>query len=256
MRTLGLVVATLFATLALSLQPADATPKEGVGGGRGRGRDKTPPTVVCPEDITVGAMAPLGAYVTYAVTVTDDRDPSPTVTYSHPPGSTFPIGTTTVTVTATDWKRNTTTCTFDVTVLEPAAGSFHYTMEWWAWDWDFNEVVWYAFSITVSADGTVSGSGEQKYLLEEYSAYFEEWASPMPVDLTGSGTISGTISPDGSSALDVSFNWWWLDVYDYGDEGVLTEATFDFSGTAKATLDANGNLVFSNGYYAYWVKDS
>jgi len=254
MRRVGMLVATVFATLAMSLVPAEATPKKG-GQGNGRGRDKTPPTVVCPSGITVDAMAPIGAYVTYSVTVTDDMDPSPKVTYSQPSGSTLPVGTTTVTVTATDWKHNSTTCTFDVTVNEPASGSYHYKMEWWTWDWDYNVVVWYAWSINVSADGTVSGSAEQFYLLEEYSAYFDEWASPMPDGLTGSGTISGTISSDGTSALDVSYNYWWLDAYDYGDEGVLTESTYDFSATAQASLDADGNLVFSNGYYAYWVKD-
>jgi len=235
--------------------PADATPKKG-GPGNGRGRDKTPPTIDCPTGITVDAMAPIGAYVAYTVTVTDNMDPSPTVTYSHPSGSTFPVGTTTVTVTATDWRHNSTTCTFDVTVNEPASGSFHYKMEWWAWDYDFNDVVWYAWSITVSADGTVSGSGEQLYLLEDYSAYFDEYAVPMPDGLTGSGVVTGTISSNGSASLSQSYNFWWSDAYDYGDEGVLTEATYAFSGTTQASLDANGNLLFSGGgYYGYWVKD-
>jgi len=252
MRRVGMLVAIVLATLAMNFVPADATPKKPP---HGHGRDKTPPTVVCPTGITVDAMATIGAYVTYSVTVTDDTDPSPEVTYSHPSGSTFPIGTTTVTVTATDWRHNSTTCTFDVTVLEPAVGSFHYKMEWWAWDWEFNEVVWYAWSISVAADGTVSGSAEQLYLLEDYSAYFEEYAVPMPQGLTGSGVLTGTISPDGSSTLDLSGNYWWSDAYDYGDQGVLTESTFAFSGTATASLDAGGNLVFSNGYYAYWIRD-
>jgi len=250
MRRMGTLVATVLATVAISFVTADATPKKG-GSGNGRGRDKTAPTIVCPDAITVDAMAPIGAYVKYSVTVTDDRDPSPRVTYSHPPG-TFPIGTTTVTVTATDGSNNSSTCTFDVTVNEPAAGSsFHYKMEWSAY-YDSNDVVvWYAWSITVSADGTVSGSGEQLYFLEDYGAE-GAYAVPMPDGLTGSGTISGTISADGSSAIDQSYNYWWLDVY----EDALTESAGAFSGTTRAFLESDGSLWFwGGGYHGYWVKD-
>lgn len=256
MRRMGTLVATVLATVAISFGTADATPKKG-GPGNGRGRDKTAPTIVCPDDITVDAIAPIGAYVAYSVTVADDKDPSPRVTYSHPPG-TFPIGTTTVTVTATDASNNSSTCTFDVTVNEPAVGSFHYKIESWAWDYDALDVVWYAWSITVSADGTVSGSGEQIYMLESYPQWWEEYASPLPDGLSGSGSVSGTISPDGSSELDLSYNYWyWESSGDYyAGEGPYTESTFDFSGTTQAFLDAYGNLYFSGGgYYGYWVKD-
>jgi hypothetical protein len=42
------------------------------------------------------------------------------VTYSHQPGSFFPVGTTTVTATATRLDNSTQSCTFDVTVNAPS----------------------------------------------------------------------------------------------------------------------------------------
>ncbi len=48
--------------------------------------------------------------------ITDSQDPSPTVSCTPPSGSMFPIGSTTVTCTATDANGNTSTGTFDVVV--------------------------------------------------------------------------------------------------------------------------------------------
>ena len=48
-------------------------------------------------------------------------DPSPTVTASPASGSVFPIGVTTVTVTAYDTALNTNTCTFTVSVQDTTA---------------------------------------------------------------------------------------------------------------------------------------
>jgi len=78
--------------------------------------DSIAPTVVPPANITAEATSPSGATVTYAATVTD-ASPT-TTTYSPASGSTFAIGTKTVTVTATDLAGNTTTATFTVTVKD------------------------------------------------------------------------------------------------------------------------------------------
>ena len=78
--------------------------------------DDTAPIITCPENITQGNdPGQCGALVTYPPpTVTDD---SPvTVTCSPASGSFFPIGTSTVTCTATDAASNTSECTFTVTV--------------------------------------------------------------------------------------------------------------------------------------------
>jgi hypothetical protein len=78
--------------------------------------DTTPPTITAPAAITANATSPAGAPVSFAVTATDDRDPNPVVSCSPASGSTFPIGTTSVTCTATDAATNTSSQTFPVTV--------------------------------------------------------------------------------------------------------------------------------------------
>jgi len=75
------------------------------------------PPVITVADVVANATGPTGAVVTYGVSVSDDRDPSPILTCSPSSGSLFPIGTTTVTCTATDNAGNTSTATFTVTVL-------------------------------------------------------------------------------------------------------------------------------------------
>jgi hypothetical protein len=85
-----------------------------------------PPALVitCPSKITVPATSPAGAVVTYTVT-TSGGCPPITVTCVPPSGSTFPIGTTTVTCTATDACGQQATCTFTVTVLRLLNKSFY-----------------------------------------------------------------------------------------------------------------------------------
>ena len=49
-------------------------------------------------------------------TATDNSGTTPTVTQSHRPGDSFPVGTTTVTYTFTDMAGNQAQCSFTVTV--------------------------------------------------------------------------------------------------------------------------------------------
>ncbi|MBI3949178.1 MAG: HYR domain-containing protein [Acidobacteria bacterium] len=78
--------------------------------------DTTPPTITCPAPITTTCTSAAGAVVTFSATATDVCDSTPTVTCTPASGSTFPIGTTTVTCTATDDSGNSASCTFTVTV--------------------------------------------------------------------------------------------------------------------------------------------
>ncbi len=86
-------------------------------------RDTTPPTVTPPANVTVEATGPGGAVVTYAAaTATDIADPAPVLSYSQASGTNFPIGTTIVSVTATDASANTSAAsTFTVTVVDTTA---------------------------------------------------------------------------------------------------------------------------------------
>jgi rhamnogalacturonan endolyase len=78
--------------------------------------DTTAPVITTPGNISVDATSSAGAVVDFAATALDDVSGNVAVSYSVAPGSTFPIGTTTVTVTAQDAYGNTGTATFNVTV--------------------------------------------------------------------------------------------------------------------------------------------
>jgi hypothetical protein len=73
--------------------------------------------LMCPSDIEVNnAPGTCGAVVSYPMpTYTGNCG---TVTTSHPSGSTFPVGTTTVTVTGTRLDGTTDSCSFDITVKD------------------------------------------------------------------------------------------------------------------------------------------
>ncbi|HYM51698.1 MAG TPA: HYR domain-containing protein, partial [Candidatus Limnocylindrales bacterium] len=83
-------------------------------------RDTTPPviTLTTPPPAFTEATSPAGAIVTFAVTATDLVTPSPAIWYSQNPGTWFPVGTTTVTATATDAAGNVGSLTFTVTVRD------------------------------------------------------------------------------------------------------------------------------------------
>ncbi|MEG4235765.1 HYR domain-containing protein [Microcoleus sp. Pol11C3] len=79
-----------------------------------------PPVIVCPSDIIVSnTTGACGTNVSFAATETT-AIPASTITYSHQPGSFFPVGTTTVTATATN-AVGTSVCTFTITVNDTEA---------------------------------------------------------------------------------------------------------------------------------------
>jgi hypothetical protein len=115
--------------------PATSNPaqEDTDGDGTGNACDTTPfgtpPTLDLPDDITQNATSSSGATVTYtAPTATDVEDGPITPKCTSAPtselesGDTFPIGTTTVTCTATDSHNNTATASFKVNVVYDFGG--------------------------------------------------------------------------------------------------------------------------------------
>jgi hypothetical protein len=88
-------------------------------------QDTTPPSLAgVPADRAVTTSDPAGAIVTFLdPRASDIVDPAPTVGCSPASGSTFPVGTTTVTCTATDASGNATSNAFDVVVEHVPATS-------------------------------------------------------------------------------------------------------------------------------------
>jgi hypothetical protein len=83
--------------------------------------DTTKPVIAVPPAATLEATTATGAVFTYATSATDTVSGSVAVTASHASGSVFPVGATTVTLTATDTAGNIATTTFVVTVADTTA---------------------------------------------------------------------------------------------------------------------------------------
>ncbi|MBI4486689.1 MAG: HYR domain-containing protein [Acidobacteria bacterium] len=83
--------------------------------------DTTPPSIMPPAGQVLEATSPAGATATFEATATDIVTSTPTITYSHAPGNTFPLGSTTVTATATDGSGNTASATFTIAVRDTTA---------------------------------------------------------------------------------------------------------------------------------------
>ena len=84
--------------------------------------DMTAPEVTAPDNITAEATGASGAVVTYSLdSATDLVDGDVEVTCDYASGSTFALGTTTVTCSATDEAGNTGTDTFSITVQDTTA---------------------------------------------------------------------------------------------------------------------------------------
>jgi len=84
--------------------------------------DSQKPKITTPlPDLTLEATGFDGAVATYSATATDNKDGQVPVVFEPPSDSVFPLGTTTVTATATDFAGNVATATFKVTVVDTTA---------------------------------------------------------------------------------------------------------------------------------------
>ena len=106
-RLLG-VVFLLALTSLLAASRADARPPD-------------PPALTLPDAVTEEAQGPDGATVTYSASARDWRRRPVDVTCNPPSGSRFPLGTTTVTCTATDRRGKSTSGSFRVRVRDTTA---------------------------------------------------------------------------------------------------------------------------------------
>ena len=83
--------------------------------------DTSPPTIVCPPNVSVQApAAQCSAVVTYPAPNVSSSPPGTVATCIPASGTSFPAGVTTVTCTATTPAGQRATCSFTVTVIGPA----------------------------------------------------------------------------------------------------------------------------------------
>ena len=114
---------------AANQQDVDSTPNNGtppsVNEDDEASTDGTPPDP-CDPDVTPPSISdcPLNIFTVFPTadwtppTATDNCTVQPTLTSTHQPGDSFPLGTTTVTYTATDDAGNQANCSFNVTVQQ------------------------------------------------------------------------------------------------------------------------------------------
>jgi hypothetical protein len=104
-------------TTAVNVTATDASGNTSTGTFTVTVVNTTPPTLTLPNNIVVQANTTGGAFVTLpTATASDVADPNPLISYDHFSGF-YPLGTTTVNVTANDSSGNTTTGSFTVTVV-------------------------------------------------------------------------------------------------------------------------------------------
>ena len=81
--------------------------------------DQLPSIAGCPSDINATNDSGIcGAVITWIAPTADDNCGVASFTSTHNSGDVFPVGTTTVTYTATDAAGNVTICSFDITILD------------------------------------------------------------------------------------------------------------------------------------------
>jgi hypothetical protein len=80
--------------------------------------DLTPPVLTLPSTMRVNSTSNAGAIVSYAVSANDAVSGPAPVTCRPLSNTQFPIGTTTISCSAADWKGNTATGSFTVTVVD------------------------------------------------------------------------------------------------------------------------------------------
>ncbi len=80
--------------------------------------DTTRPDITCPADLTLECAGPDGTTANWIISATDACDANPTVVCNPAPGSTFALGTSTVTCVASDTSGNATNCSFTITVAD------------------------------------------------------------------------------------------------------------------------------------------
>jgi ELWxxDGT repeat protein len=115
----------------------------------------------CPQNISLVTASTTATANWTAPTITDNCS-APTVSISNLSGSSFPIGTTTVTYTATDAKGNFATCRFNVIVTQQTTGGIckQYTAS--STNSICNPATWQPYLVRNGADRLISDNLEFK----------------------------------------------------------------------------------------------
>ncbi len=179
--------------------------------------DRVAPVLKVPANMTVSAGSASGAAVQFSASATDNVTASPTISYSKASGTVFPIGVTTVTVSATDVAKNVASGTFTVTVVDATDR--------------VAPVLKVPANMTVSA-GSASGAAVQ------FSASATDNVTASPT--LSYSKASGTVFPIGVTTVTVSA----IDAAKNVATGTFTVTVVDTARTVPASsVPANANSV-------------
>lgn len=222
--------------------------------------DTTPPELTLPETIVTVATGPSGAAVTYSATATDLVDGSVAVSCSPPSGSTFALGASTVTCSASDSQNNSVSATFDIEVVPGIAEDI--TAEATGPD---GAVVTFTPGvdgggqpITCSpASGTTFPLGETEVTCSSGATFTVTVVDTTPPDLSLPADL--TIEATGPSGATVSYIATATDLVDGSVTVVCTPpsgSTFALGTTSVACSAADAHANSSNGSFSVTVADT
>ncbi|PIQ48252.1 MAG: hypothetical protein COW03_11055, partial [Cytophagales bacterium CG12_big_fil_rev_8_21_14_0_65_40_12] len=189
-------------------------------------KDNISPVITAPADITLNATSAAGAIVNYTAPVgTDNCSATTALTAGLASGATFPIGTTTVTYTATDGSGNEATASFNVTVAGLAP-----------------QIVVPA-NITVSSDAGLCGAvvnfaaTDATGIPNADITYSTQPGSFFPVGTT-------TVSATATNPVGASTGTFTVTVVDDTDPSVtLKDITVNLDASGSATISVSDVLV-------------
>jgi O-glycosyl hydrolase len=185
-------------------------------------RDTTPPVITVPANTNLGATGPGGAIFTYTATAVDAVDGSVAVTCVPPSGSTFPIGTTTVTCSAADTRLNASSASFTVTVTDITAPTVTITAP-------ANGAIVSGASVTVSATSGAAGIIGVQFKIDGLNLGAEDTTSPYSV------IWNTTASANGSHTLTANLR----DVLGRTATSTVTVTVNNATGAVDLSVDGN-----------------
>ena len=201
--------------------------------------DTTAPVVAAHGNVTAEATSAAGAVVTYSEgSATDAVTVSPAITYSQASGSTFPLGVTTVTISAEDAAHNVGTTTFTVTVGDTTAPvvAAH------------GDVTAEATSAAGAVVTFAAGSATDAVTASPTITYSQESGTSFPLGVTtvtisaedaahnvGTGTFTVTVGDMTGPVITLN-----------GDATLFTPLDSPFTDPGATALDAVGGIVSVN----------
>jgi hypothetical protein len=165
--------------------------------------DTTAPTITCPADVKVITTSTNGMTVNYPAPTASDTCSAVSTNYSNASGSSFGLGTTTVTATATDTRGNSAQCSFKVNVVYSCSGVLQPINADGSSVFKLGTTVQVKFQLTGASAGIANASARLS---------FTKLPISIPPDPVNEGTstaaaTTGNLFRYDSKAKQYVFNW-------------------------------------------------